>query len=80
VKQRAGVDDLDEPAFLRGNLLDWLNHKFNWTKEFIGEFQARKRTEDQVTQCLLTRSGETKEAIFSPPKHVVEYFPEDTCN
>jgi len=72
---------IEEPASLRGRLEDSLNNKFNWTDEFIKEFQQRKRIEDQMVGCIATMQEELEEfEAFSYPEYILQYVLNETCN
>jgi len=59
--------------------VDSLNGKFNWSEDFIEQFQVRKLTEDQVQKCR--RTHEIAQTVFSIPKNIVEYVtPGGPCN
>jgi len=71
--------NIKEPASLRGNLEDSLNTKFNWSDEFIEQFQLRKRTEDQIVGCRSKTNEEVDGTMFAHSKTIVEFAPKQKC-
>jgi len=70
---------IQKPASLMGNLEDSLNTKFNWTNEFIEQFQLRKRTEDQMVGCGFGANDMAQMKDFSPIKSFIGYRLKETC-
>jgi len=65
---------------MKGNFEDYLNTKFNWSKDFIDHLQEWTRFEDQTLGCSNDGFGEIMGPVFSYPKNAIEYVPGDVCS
>jgi len=72
-----GSINIEEPADLQGNFVDFLNHKFTWSDDFKKQFQEKKVQQDQIVGCRSISLGGVEEATFSYPKSSKEFVPEE---
>lgn len=66
-----------EPLELKGDYIDAVSFKVNWTEEFKREYQEVKRYGEQIGFCMI--NGEPIEVPVTYPDVASDYMPPNEC-